>query len=240
MFVPAFTIEAVKWIHQRLLPESDDNMTSKLPPNPLLPKTATPGKPALFAPRPYVPQTGINRTPRLGTGMAPLPKPLSPSVQSKPSSFSPRPFMPFNNAGGGNFHVGAERQMRLANQAGQLSQQRPNPVKPALQMKGGPINAGGLPPQVFRPAGSSNAVLPGRVQLHTSVSSAAQPVQPMIAASNSVQLKCSLGHADCPAGPCRRGALNQRGQVVHHKKNKKTSHHQHKRPRKGAAKHRRS
>jgi hypothetical protein len=101
----------------------------------------------------------------------------------------------------------------MPNPSGPMDQQKVSPAKPPLQMKGGPISTTGLPPQVFRPSGTL--------------------------ASNPIQLACNLLHPGCPPGPCRLGALNQKGLQPGQKKPKQTSHHQHPRPKGGARKRRR-
>jgi hypothetical protein len=182
-------------------------MTSKLPPNQLLPKTAAPGRPAHLPPPRYIPQ--------------------APAVQSKPLQSAPPAYTPFKNSSG------------APNPSGPMVQQKVNPGKPPLQMKGGLVSTTGLPPQVFRPAGASSPAVPSRVPLQGSVVPGAQYVQQMPLASNSIQTRCDQGHPSHPSGPCISAPLNVKGLQPGQKRPKQTSHHQHPRPKKGAAKRRR-
>ncbi len=154
--------------------------------------------------------------------------PQSPAVQNKSLPSAPPAYTPFKNNVGGNAPAG-----NVHNAQRPMIQQKVNPAPPALQMKGGVIHTAGLPPQAFKPA------MPAAFPPQVSVVPGAQYLQRSPLAANSIQLACNMGHPACPVGPCRLGALNQKGLVVGKKKNKPTSHHQHPRPKKGADKRRR-
>lgn len=153
--------------------------------------------------------------------------PQAPAVQSKPLPSAPSVYAPFKNNVGETAPAGMHGAQRPT------IQQKVNPAPPALQMKGGVITTSGLPPHAFKPAA------PRAVPTQVSTIPGAQYLQRAPLAATSIQPRCNAGHSGCPSGPCLLAPLNVKGQVVKHKKPKNTSHHQHPRPRKGAAKKRR-